>query len=283
MAADVYAAIQDASGANGLIIVPRELKRRIVQKILEVTFALDVWGEHNEYILNWSVVTGACRFEFKSGSTDDKAMNKCLTACMKSALVTAFKIASDDARVERAFDGDPDEQPNSDPDDPPRDDRRPPDRNRDDEPRDDRTRDDRGSDDRGRDDRTRDYRDDPPRDDRRPPRDEPPRDAPRDPPRETRTSRGERVDSDGVVYGPPRDDPPPPEDDRRPSTARADEASDLRGRVMAFSRKLRAATTAKEAQSIWALDGRDVIEEMSDATYDFLRTEFQDRWNEWPA
>lgn len=268
---DVYAALQDAFVEEGIIISQREVERKIVQKVLAMRFEFDVYRD-DEWIVNFASHTGACRFEFKSGATDDKAFNKALTSVSKYVLLTTFKIPADDHNTERVSDGDADSQgPNHDPGRDERDDRRP---------------DERRSDDRARE-RGRDERDERARDDERP-------------------RGGERTGRDGFTYGPssslpsdygagtgeerPRDTRSPadgpPFGERAGTVANPPDSPqerDFRKRVSEFTHKLRSAMNLDEAEGVWLGEDGRLLNEMSDNTYNFLRDEFQTRWNRWPG
>lgn len=117
---DVLAKVQDALVAEELVISPREMNRTIVGKTLFIKYEFDAYHSSGQAILGISSHTGACRFEFRSGSTDDKSANKCLTSGMKYGLLALFKIPPEDHHSERFSDGDADGQgKNFDPERPP--------------------------------------------------------------------------------------------------------------------------------------------------------------------
>jgi hypothetical protein len=182
--------------------------------------------------------TGACRFEFKSGATDDKAVSKCLQSAQKYGLLSLFKIPPDDAIFnEPVSDGDADEQGiNEDPGE----------RSR--------RRNGNGNGDRRRDD-DRDRRVDLPDErgaDRAVRRDPPP-------------------DDDAALGDLPASPPPDPSPDER----------DFQDRVRAFKRKLGAAQNERDAGLLWE-DDKQLVKELSDTTYAFLREEYHSRWNVYP-
>lgn len=299
---DVLAKLQDAMVDEGLVIGQREVSRSIVSKILAIKYEFDAYHESGEAIYNIASHTGACRFEFKSGSTDDKSFSKALVSCEKYGLLALFKIPPDDHSTERTSDGDADEQHG---------DREPEDERRDvRDRRDDRDRDQR--DDR-RDDR-RDERRDDPRDERdRDPRSgerEPPRDDRRDerrdePSRERRSDQPANGDPWG---GPPADrwddrpaDDAPPRDDRSrelpegrwddsPPYGAVDEPNppprdpaeaSARDRVIALKSAIEKAIDENAAHDIWKQEER-LLASLADTTHDHLVAAYFKQWKIYP-
>jgi hypothetical protein len=105
---DVLAVTQDAMAAEGLVLTPREVDRKVVSKILFIKYEFDAKCE-DETIVNLGSHSGACRFEFKSGATDDKAANKCMVNANKCYTLTLFRIPAGDLGVDR--EEEPDSQP----------------------------------------------------------------------------------------------------------------------------------------------------------------------------
>lgn len=312
---DVLAALQDAMVAEGLVIGQREVSRSIVSKILAIKYEFDAYHLSGEAIYNIASHTGACRFEFKSGSTDDKSFSKALVSCEKYGLLALFKIPPDDHATERTSDGDPDEQHGDrEPagfDDRDRvDDRR---NGRRDEPEDRRAdlrrevEEDRRAAQRDRrdppdDDRRDNYDRDHPSGERQPPRDrEPPRD---ERPRERRADQPSNTDPwDGPPAG--RWDDPPPADvdlpprssepqagrwDDAPPYGAADEPSPPprdpaeasgRARVIAFKEAFEKAISEDAAHDIWRQEEK-LLASLADTTHDHLVAAYERKWGIYP-
>jgi hypothetical protein len=84
MANDARALLQDAMIEEDLHISQREVRWEIVNKVLTVYYEFDARHvESGETIYNIASSTGACRFEFKSGTTDDKSFSKSKTSSEK--------------------------------------------------------------------------------------------------------------------------------------------------------------------------------------------------------
>lgn len=260
---DVYATLRDAMLQVGLVMFQRQVGPvQIVNKVAMIQYEYDLAHENGKVAFNVGANTGACRFEFKSGTVDDKAVGKAQTSALKYHCLSFFKIAPDDA-VSAALDIEADAQGvNEEP--------REPDRAFD-RPRDDRPRDDRPRDDRPRDDRLRDDR---PRNDARaltrpewggppdwgnPPPYEPPFGAPDNPP-----------------PGPPGE--PPPGGREPPRTA---EEQGFRKEVMALKTKLENARSEADAALIWT-DHAELLRRMVDTTYEYLRSAYLGVWNVTP-
>lgn len=128
---DLTPLLQDALAQEKITISPREVSRNIINKIMMIGYQFDIWHVDGGVIINIGSHTGACRFEFKAGGTDDKAANKCMVAASKHFNLQLFKIAPDDNNAERDPDAEGPEEPRRD---------RRDDRARDDRPRDDRPR-----------------------------------------------------------------------------------------------------------------------------------------------
>lgn len=267
---DLAAKIQDAFIEQGLVMAQREVSRKIVGKVLFIEYQFDIWHTSGEYILNMTSATGACRFEFKSGTTDDKSASKAATNGVKIATTSLFKVTAD-ADVERVDWTEADEQGDNDAGPGDRD--RDRDRRRDldvppgDRPRDDRPRDDRPPDDRPRDDRPRDNR--PPDwgagmgEERSPPgfhSEEPPPYVPPD-------------------TGPPREGEAPTRTVNPPPNSPVD--LDFRRRVQTLKEELDRAINVEDAAKIWQ-EREGLIAQMSDSTYEYLREAYQQRWREAP-
>lgn len=302
--ADLSALLQDALVQEKLVVAPREIKSWIVPgrskgSVLFTTFQFDCWHAEGQYILNMATGTGACRFEFQSGTLDDKAENKTITSAQKAMLTALFKIPSDvDQDIERDVFADPetgqltgeDARRRLGPGDPgPRGDERPRNGNgggngngerpRDNgRPREDDSRppppanhgppDDRGPpagfDDRRRVDEA--PRDRGPSDDRGPPAgfdDAPPFDGP------------------PAGYGPPPDTRDDSGGTRAASPAERDLARDFQRNVQAFNVSLRDVTTREGADQIW-VENRTLLEQMADTTYEHFRQIYVDRWRDNP-
>lgn len=95
-AADLAAALQDAFVAEGLVIGQREMRRNIIGRTLFIAYQFDCYHDSGEYILNITEITGACRFEWQSGTTDDKAASKAVTNASKYSMMQLFKIPPDE-------------------------------------------------------------------------------------------------------------------------------------------------------------------------------------------
>lgn len=245
-AGDVLASVQNALVSEGLWLSQREVGRTIVNKILFIKYELDIYHESGEAIFNAASHTGACRFEFKSGTTDDRSANKAYTAAEKRMLLGIFKIPADDHHTERASDGDPDGQgENDEPDDRPDRPDRPNDRGN-------------GQDARGQHQRQLEE----PRRDPEPP---PPAWETPDPRWDNPAPPQDVFAGSNVDTSPPRD---PAEQDHRQQ-------------VVALHKKLRAATNETDAVALWK-DGQDILQACNDATYDWLRDDFEGRWHRNP-
>jgi hypothetical protein len=291
---DVYAHLQDALIKHRLQITQREISRSIHLKILFIQYQYDVLHESGQAIFNVWSNSGACRIEFKSGGSDDKAANKCSTAGMKLCLLHLFKIPPDDHNTERLSDGDGDAQHHTGAEDP--DDRRD-DRRRDDR-RDDRGRDDRRGDDRPRDDRRGDDRrgDDRPRDGRR---DNRPGDWGSGVGEDRREDRREDRLPPGDITRPFNNPPPEdrwadtPPDDRRgdpPASRRSDgppngdlptdgppdtpDDAALREQLRNLKRMITNAKDENDAHDIWR-DHADVLRRTDDKLYEHMRSHYE--------
>jgi hypothetical protein len=249
------------------------MARVVVGKTLFITYQYDAYWTDKEategqYILNLASNTGACRFEFKSGTTDDKAANKCQTAGLKTACISLFKIAADVADIERDDVGLPEA------------DRR---RERD------------GGDRRGSDE---DRRPPPPADPRQPPDDrrEPDRRSAAspgpsnwNPPGDSRGSWGNdhagpgwepppAGGSDDYGGGPPPEDPPFGEPGRPAPAPNSPEEVGFRRDVQTLQQALAGARDEPEAAEIWTRNA-STVREMNDNTYEFFRAAYVGRWN----
>jgi hypothetical protein len=264
---DVRALLQDAFVSVGLTLNQRQVGNpRVVGKTLMIKYTFDAFTADGGIILGITTTTGACRFEFKSGTFDDKAPNKAFTAGEKSAMTALFKIAPDDNQSERTLDADPDTQGMYDEEPAERTNfRGPDDRGRDrgrDEPR-------RGGD-RPRDEpRDRGRRDDPPRDD--PPRggydnrDDPPSDRGRGSPDRGRGGGNADEPPDGRWDDGPREPPP------------SDVTAGHRDLVTDFQRKQDACSSEEDAAALWR-DDAALLTETNDRTYTHLVDTYEKRW-----
>jgi hypothetical protein len=269
---DLAAKLQDALALYHLVMAQRTVKKAVIGKVIFLDFQFDLYHSSGQYILNMMSLPGACRFEFKSGTTDDKSPGKAITAGLKSAVISLFKIpAGVDGDIERESFVDAEGQLLNPPDRP-----------------------------RGRDDdRARDE-----------PRDAP-RDPPRDPPREERTRGGYDPETGEVPMDRPRDNrapreewggPPPGFDDAPPfggppdppsappppvhsgpppQTPPEDDQREFRRKVQALSDSLNNARAPAEGDRIW-VENADLIRGVSDSTYEYLRNAFEQRWNQPP-
>lgn len=251
---DFDAKLQDALVKARLVIGQREISRSITGKILFIKYEFDAMHEDGEAIFNVASHTGACRFEFKSGSTDDKAANKCHTTARKYALLHLFSIPPNTTGVERS-DYDPDASAGD------RDDDREMSRRRD----------------------TRhDY------DDRRA---EPPRSIDNRPPRDDRLAARGNGHAEPPPWGPPPDvdlppDPGgPPEDRWGDPSPRQGEPGPAEARhrqlIMALKEALMHAVDEDAAHDIWR-ENAPLLNEASDATYEYLREEYMRHWKIYP-
>jgi hypothetical protein len=288
-AIDLYKALQQAEADNGLIIVPRAMSWKVENKTLAVTYTFDAHHESGECIYNIGSHIGACRFEFKSGATDDKAFSKCVTSAMKYLHIQLYKIPTEDA-LEPLSDGDADAQGVNDRDLPRRSNGR---------DRDDRWDRDRRDADRRRDRDYRDFRDDDRRDSRRrDDRDDRRRDA-RDDRRRDDDRRTGRDDRRGDVAS-QRDEPPPPSPDDYGSSgprdeppfdkpdgqglnppAESPEEDHFRDRVTRLKNDLEDARTEPEAAEIWN-KAADLVEQLAEITYAHFREQYKSRWDIYP-
>lgn len=283
---DVMAYLQDAMSDVNLFFGQREISAKIVQKVVMVKYEFDLYHEGSPILRTVGALTGACRFEFKSGTVDDKALAKAHTSAYKNFVLKFFQIPSDENEAERtepASDGDPDFH--SDDRDPPRDqgsryDRREGDR-RDDDRRDgDRDRDDRRGDDRREEDRRGEDRrgDDRGGDDR------------------GRNGGGGDRGGDSRRQAPPDNDPPRGRWDDGPSPGDAerslggerpgpagsiDGSEDHRKRVMNFKDILIHAVDENTSYDIWR-ENKDLLNACSDSTFNFLKEEYRHRWGIYP-
>jgi hypothetical protein len=94
------AKIQDAMIKHRLVLSPREVARSVLGGILFVKYEFDAHCD-GEAVFNIGSITGSCRFQFRAGSYDDKAMNKTLTAALKQFEIALFKIPADVDDIER--------------------------------------------------------------------------------------------------------------------------------------------------------------------------------------
>lgn len=286
---DVLAALQDAMVVEDLVVAQREVERKIINKILAVRYEFDAYhAPTGEAIFNIASHTGACRFEFKSGTTDDKAFSKAMVSAEKYGLLALFKIPPDDHSTERTSDGDADSQGLND--DRPPDDGPPDEWNRETkryEPvserqrlaaetqRRDFERAQGGSQERvlagadrvadrlaGGTDRV---------DDEPPPYDERPADGP---PPDGPPADGPPAD------GPPSDEPPFGYERVNPPSRDPGEVG-YRQDVVSFKRKLDAATAEPDAALLWA-DHAAILRAMADSTYEYLRSGYHARWVVYP-
>lgn len=283
---DVLAAVHDALVAEKINVVQRQVAARVIQKILCVKYTFDIYHEDGDGVLNMTSSTGACRYEFKVGTTDDKSWNKAYTAGLKVALLSLFKIPPDDNQAERFGEGDADADG--------RDDGRDDGRGRG-----------RGNDDRngngrgGEPDRSRGSGRDNGGDRNRGNGGEPNggrngnqgagRDEPRDAP------PPERSNARGYDQAPPDDTPPPPDDvfggppPGHPANGPDDDqtppepapSSEFRNRVTALHRQLNEVATIDDASRLW-LDNQKLLDEATDTTYEWLRDNYNGRWHEFP-
>lgn len=318
MMADVMASIQDALVANELVLSQREVSRVIAQKIVFIGYQFDVHHGGGGSIINIGSHTGACRFEFKSGTTDDKAVSKAYVSAHKYFCLNLFKIPPDDHQTERMTDiPEADAQGERDPDDDRRNNRRISDDrdtrdSRRDEPQDRRA--DPRREDEDRRGAQRDRRD-PPDDDQRIEdrrRDDDRRRAERDerePPRDERPREG-RADQPSNADpwdGPPAgrwDDPPPADVDLPPRASEppagrwddappygaADEPSPPprdpaeasgRARVIAFKEAFEKAISEDAAHDIWRQEEK-LLASLADTTHDHLVAAYERKWGIYP-
>jgi hypothetical protein len=91
---DLLGKIQPAMAEAGLLILPSEKRFQVLADtgLLIATYSFrlahvggDIWSDELEY-------SGMATFRFKSGGTDDKALNKCGTAARKYFLLSLFQI-----------------------------------------------------------------------------------------------------------------------------------------------------------------------------------------------
>lgn len=277
--ADLSALLQDALVKAGLAISQREVHRETIRSskgdgaVVIIRFQFDVYHVSGQYIEDCTEGSGACRFEFKTGTIDDKSVNKAITAGQKAMLTSLFKIPAD-SDIERSVFVDPDGQLTDEG------------RGRTDDRRDER-----------RDDRNDDRRDER-RDDRR----EPPPDARREPPRDDRQEapRGEErrpnppYDPGGPppnwdTDAPPFDGPPAgygggaPARSAPPREEESQVERDFKKNVGSFQETLFAVPPGgvAEADRIWT-ENRDLIRQMSDQTYEYFRENFAKRFDRAP-
>jgi len=263
---DLAAKLQDALALYNLVMAQRTVKKAVIGKVIFLDFQFDLYHSSGQYILNMMSLPGACRFEFKSGTTDDKSPGKAITAGLKSAVISLFKIpAGVDGDIERESFVDADGQMLNPPERP-------------------RARDD---------DKARDEPRDPPRD--------PPREPPRGgydpetgeirmdpPPRDNPPPRGEWGGpppgfDDAPPFGGPPEPPsaPSPPAHSGPSRTPPDDDREFRRKVQALSDSLNNARAIAEGDRIW-VENADLIRGVSDSTYDYLRNAFEQRWNQPP-
>lgn len=246
------AKLQDAMVQENLVLAPREISRSVLGKVLFVKFQLDAfWSDPQvpdgpgEYILNVAEGTGACRFEFRNGTTDDKAAGKAIAYGMKSLTVSLFKIPSDVDDIERDR-PDPTEHTA------------------------------RGNGARDEPARGNGARDEPAR---RPTDGEEPARRPSEEPPPPSDDR--YIDPRDEAPPPARDDPPyGPQGE--PSPPAADPAEvDFRRSVQEFGELLNRQTSIEGARRVWT-DCSDLVRQMVDATYEHFRSSYVRRWNEAP-
>lgn len=240
-AIDVMAALQQKEAEWGLMVAMRMVSWKIENKVLAVTYVFDVHHESGEAIFNFASHIGSCRFEFKSGTTDDKAFAKALTSCQKGAHLHLYKIPSEDA----VFD-DADQQGVND--------REPSRRMHDD----DRGRGNDRRDDRGRDDRRSDNR----RDDTR-------QGSANGQWRDNAPPAG-GPDDYGAGEGERRDPPPGDETDRESENFRLD--------CQRLRDDLKKARDERDAAQIWVGQG-DLINQMGNVTFQHFREDYYSRWH----
>jgi hypothetical protein len=251
------------------------MSRRIVGKILFISYQMDVFHTSGAYVFNMMGGTGACRFEFASkGTTDDKSALKAMTNALKGLSTALFKIPADpDPDIERTGN---DEQPDWQRRDNAQrqvgqdrgdgrawrgDDRR--------DPPDNRSRD---NDNRSREnDNRRDPPDNQRREEDRPRDNERPRDAGfNDPPPNWDAPPPDNPEP--PPFGPPGEPPPPAE-----SSAEADFRRNCENLQLA----LKDAPDLASARNIWA-QNIDLFETMNDTTYNHFLSRYRDRWQEPP-
>ena len=268
--ADLSGRIHDVGAKIGLVIAPRTVGKNIKGKVLFLDFQFDVYHVSGQYIINMCSGPGACRFEFKSGTTDDKAANKAFTAGQKSLLTALFKVPSDvDQDIEREVFTDPDGQLTGE------DARRNQPPNRDDRPRDDRP-----PSTRAYDPETGEIQDTPSRRDERPPdRPAPPHFS--GPPSDDYGGRP----PPGFDDAPPFDGEPvlpPPVNPPSPSPAAvARDPDDFRRNVQSLDLSLKDARSLDDADRIWK-ENSDLLRGMSVATFEYFRENFKTRHSENP-
>lgn len=279
---DLSAKLQDALALYNLVMAQRTVKKTVIGKVLFLDFQFDLYHDTGQYIINMMSLPGACRFEFKSGTTDDKSPGKAVTAGLKSAVISLFKIpAGVDGDIERETFTDNEGQLTGED---ARRNHRPDDRSHDDRPRDPPPRDDRPRDDRPRDDQPRRAYDpetgeiqvERPRDNH-PGREEwggPPPDDRGPPP-------DDRGPPPGFDDAPPFGEasaPPPPARSGPPPSPADDEQRAFRVSVQNLSESLKNARSQTESDRIW-VENADLIRGVSDSTYEYLRNGFETRWN----
>jgi hypothetical protein len=254
-AVDLTAKLQDALALNGLVMGQREVDKIVKGKVIIIKYQFDFWHESGQFIQNMMANSGACRFEFKSGTQDDKAPGKAHTAAAKSAVLAVFKIPADaDQDIEREVFTDPDGQLT-------------------------------GEDVRGRETDDRPPDNGRPRD-ARPPDDRPPYDPEtgevrdRAPPRDDRPPAGEAGGPPpGFDDVPPFGEPPPgPPVAPGGASTTQDPAADYRRNVQALGDSLKDARTLDDADRVWK-ENADLLRGMSEATFEYFRENFKTRWN----
>jgi hypothetical protein len=94
------ARVQDAMIKHNLVLSMREISRAVTGGILFIKFEFDAFCD-DQAILNIGSFSGACRFQFKAGTYDDKAANKCSTTALKNYQIILFRIPADVDDIER--------------------------------------------------------------------------------------------------------------------------------------------------------------------------------------
>ncbi len=244
---DLTPLLQDALVAEKITIGQREVSRAVISKILFIGYQFDIWHQDGGIIFNIGSHTGACRFEFKSGSTDDKSANKCFVAAAKYFALQQFKIAPDDNNADRV-----DADADGIEDEPARGNSREVEQERSPLPP---------------------YIAESRRDgpiDYGPPPEPPPYDGPPD-------------DYVAVNDRPPLDDEPVPfgTGPVSPPPSSPTEAG-FRERIMTFKKFIiEIAQSEDEAHDHWRANA-DLLRQCADTTYDFLRVSYEKRWGIYP-
>jgi hypothetical protein len=102
--ADLLAKVQDALVAERLVISQIELEREFKGTIVINKYTYHARHGDGGCIFDVMRNSGSSRIEFKSGTFDDKSIQKAQGSAWKYAVLTLFCIPTDDAAVERMVD-----------------------------------------------------------------------------------------------------------------------------------------------------------------------------------